>query len=102
VLAAQAYVVPADDFLVRCHRHPGGDVACGCGGEVSHFLKEAGGGSGGHLLDGWRFSDYCGRGGTRTRGAAKQILNAADCATFFGWITLAKGSHACTPLKETE
>jgi hypothetical protein len=50
VLAAEADVMPADDLGIGRHRHPGGDVAGGCGGEVSDFGQEAGSFAGWHLL----------------------------------------------------
>jgi hypothetical protein len=62
VLAPEANVVPADNFLITRHRHTGRDVAYGCGGKVSDFLKESGSGSGRHLLD-WGQHGFCGMRG---------------------------------------
>jgi hypothetical protein len=40
MLAAEADVVPPDDFVVARHRHPGGDVRDGGRGEVLDFGQE--------------------------------------------------------------
>jgi hypothetical protein len=41
VLASEADVVPADNLIIRRHRHPCGDVACCGGGEVPPCLHSS-------------------------------------------------------------
>jgi hypothetical protein len=79
MLAAEADVMPPDDFLVAGNRHTGGDVLDSRGGEVADFFKEAGRVYA-FKVRGSRLK-CCVQCWASTRRPAKQILNAAHRAT---------------------